>query len=210
MQQMIDKTKLRSTDWQGKTAFYVSDIEDSYGEGVINKLPRESRFAAFVNHDGAIRQRRLVFEEAVDQFNKQEAIPVQPLQGEQVQMYLKPVIDAKLVREHLASPQELQKVKLKEEITKLINDTANARIKAKGLTPQQVAASDREDHREAYKTLYAQFDRILRIELGKQGRTLEDIGLGRAKNQTGKPYIDRIGDAGHLENLAIVAREIYG
>jgi hypothetical protein len=121
-----------------------------------------------------------------------------------------PKLTVDAVRSHITSPEETLKRNLKDEINKLVHKEAMRQIEMKGLTPEQVQASDREDHRNTYKALYAQFDRIMRIELGKQGYTLEEIGLGKAKNYSGKSYIDRIIDAGYLENLHVVAQALFG
>ena len=123
--------------------------------------------------------------------------------------YVKPVFTAEGVRQKLGSPAEVLKRALKEQVKGLVERYAAGEIERKGITPEQVKASDRLEHRNAYKALYSEFDRQMRIELGSQGISLEEIGLGIARNTTGKSYIDRIAAAGHLENLQIVARELF-
>jgi hypothetical protein len=124
--------------------------------------------------------------------------------------YVKPVFTTEGVRQKLGSPAQVLKRALKEQIKSLVENYAEGEIARRGLTPEQVKASDRLEHRNAYKALYSEFDRQMRIELGNQGISLEEIGLGIAKNTTGKSYIERISAAGHLENLQIVARELFG
>jgi len=120
-----------------------------------------------------------------------------------------PKFNLEEVRNHISSPEETAKRNLKSEINKLVHKEAMRQMNAKQITPQQEEENDRYEHRTAYKALYAQFDRIMRIELGKQGYTLEECGLGKAKNYSGTTYIDRITNAGYLENLHIVAQAMF-
>lgn len=62
-------------------------------------------------------------------------------------------------------------------------------------------------YREAFRTLYFEFDRIVAVRLHKVGKTLRDIGLGYA-NKNGQNYIERIAEAGLLHELLAVAKSM--
>jgi hypothetical protein len=98
-------------------------------------------------------------------------------------------------------------------IQKRINDLcfrqARETIKTRGLTSAEALRNDREVYREPYLIMYTAFDRYMRAELVKFNMTLEDIGLGYAKNVANRSYIDRIAEVGQLNNLLVVAEALF-
>ena len=98
---------------------------------------------------------------------------------------------------------------VKERIKDLCYKEARKNIKAQNLSEREAMTDDRKIYREPYLIMYNTFDRYMRTELLKFNMTLEDIGLGYAKNVANKPYIDRITEAGQLNNLLVVAEALF-
>lgn len=98
---------------------------------------------------------------------------------------------------------------MKDRIKKLCMDEGKRSVAAKRKAGLPIDTDTRIDYREPYLIMYSSFDRYMRIELNKLNTTLEDIGLGRARNAANKPYIDRIAEAGQLNNLLVVAETLF-
>jgi hypothetical protein len=97
---------------------------------------------------------------------------------------------------------------MKDRIKQLCQNEGKRTVAAKKKAGETVDA-ERMEYREPYLVMYSAFDRYMRIELNKLNMTLEDIGLGRARNEGKKPYIDRIAEAGQLHNLLVVAEALF-
>jgi hypothetical protein len=207
MKVLIDTTKTRSTVINGEVAYFIDNPVEFTGE--TNENPGNNK--EYYNQH---RERYLQKYKADYRHNEKKLAQAKKYREECIArnggVFAKPVFTATGVKEKLGSPEQVMQRALRGQIKGIIERYARAEIERKGLTPEEVEASGRLEHRNAYKALYSEFDRQMRIELGIQGLTLEDLGLGVSKNTTGKPYLDRIATAGYLENLQLVARELFG
>jgi hypothetical protein len=241
----IDTNKLRSTYVKGKKAYFVSDIEDQFGERPVTKLTKNKAiFKARVKDEGNSQNRRLVFykdlqnlsleqkEKRAEYYkkNKEKAIAHKSKQRLNMfsrikQYYQKNKSTVKGTAENSIIPGvadisldkirktsiSLEKERInmtKDRIKKLCLDEGRRTIAAKKKAGLKIDAN-RMEYREPYLIMYSAFDRYMRIELNKLNMTLEDIGLGRARNEGNKPYIDRIAEAGQLHNLLVVAEALF-
>jgi AICAR transformylase/IMP cyclohydrolase PurH len=227
----INTDKLRSTYIKGKKAYFVSDIEQHFGERPVTKLVKnKSIFTERVKYGNNSQKRRLVFHKDLQNL---------PLETKGQQQNKKPMFNRikefyNKKKENICNKPEAKKVNfvaqdislaeirktsisleternnmIKDRIKTLCNNEARKVIYNKKKAGVAIDAESRIDYREPYLVMYATFDRYMRAELAKFNTTLEDIGLGRAKNKANKPYIDRIAAAGQLHNLLVVAEALF-
>lgn len=224
----IDTNKLRSTYVKGKKAYFVSDIAEQFGERPVTRLVKNKAiFKARVKDEGNSQNRRLVFHKdlqnlAVENIEKKaeklsmfKRIKKYYQQNKEVIKGAKkesaPVlVDISLdkIRQTSISLEKERINMMKDRIKKLTQDEGRRSVAAKKKAGLKIDAN-RMEYREPYLVMYSAFDRYMRIELNKLNMTLEDIGLGRAKNLSNKPYIDRIAEAGQLHNLLVVAEALF-
>lgn len=227
----INTNKLRSTYIKGQKAYFVSDIEKHFGERPVTKLVKtKSIFNERVKHGNNSQTRRLVFhkdlqnisfEEAgkentqkVSMFNKikkycQGNKESKKCCENEIKGFAPVEISLDKIRKTSISLEKERLNMTKDRIKKLCNDEGIRNVKAKRKAGIKVDTVSRIDFREPYLLMYSAFDRYMRIELKKFNMTLEDIGLGRARNEGKKPYIDRIAEAGQLHNLLVVAEALF-
>ena len=231
----IDTNKLRSTYINGKKAYFVSDIAEHFGNKPVKKLIKNKAiFTERVKHNNNSQTRRLVLHKDLESF---DAVPenresvftkfkkltasftgkkeqtqeflnnYQPVQeGEKVEM---PDISLEAIRDKQLDLGQARNEMIQKRINDLCYREARKTIRAKRLTEKESLKNDRQVYREPYLILYNTFDRYMRAELVKFNMTLEDVGLGYAKNTRNRTYIDRIAEAGQLDNLLVVAEALF-
>jgi hypothetical protein len=225
----IDTNKLRSTYVKGKKAYFVSDIAAQFGERPVTRLTKNKTiFKARVKDEGNSQNRRLVFHKDLQNLSLENVEKGQQKLSmfKRIKKYYqqnKEIIKGAVQTSNAPKAVEisLDKIRktsislekerinmMKDRIKKLCQEEGKRTIIAKkkaGLTIDD----NRMEYREPYLLMYSAFDRYMRIELNKLNMTLEDIGLGRARNEGKKPYIDRIAEAGQLHNLLVVAEALF-
>lgn len=216
----IDTNKIRNTYVAGKKAYFVSDIENQFGTTSVKKLVQNKTvFTERVKHNNNSQTRRLVFHkdfvrltETLDKPNAaqgevfQEYTPMPAVKGEKLEI---PEVSLAAIRDKQIDLQEEREAMIKNRIKDLCYREARKNIKEQKLTDKEAMRDDRKVYREPYLILYSTFDRYMRAELIKFRMTLEDVGLGYAKNVANKPYLDRITEAGQLNNLLVVAEALF-
>lgn len=206
----ISTDKLRSTYINGKKAYFVSDIASNFGERPVTKLVEyKAIFTERVKYNNNSQTRRLVFHRDLQRLGSELATQEAPKRAQAKRPEL-PVLTVADVRKLSLSIQEEKNKMLKEEIKSLCKRYSDQEIRQKGLSRKDVEDSGRWQYRESWRTLYSTFDRYMRAELKKVNATLEDIGLGHAKKDGEKTYLDSIADAGQLESLHVIAQALFG
>jgi hypothetical protein len=120
-----------------------------------------------------------------------------------------PEISLAAIKDKQLDLEQVRNSMIQKRINDLCFRQARETIKTRGLTKDQALGNDREVYREPYLIMYTAFDRYMRAELVKFNMTLEDIGLGYAKNVNNRSYIDRIAEVGQLNNLLVVAEALF-
>jgi hypothetical protein len=211
----LDTNKLRSTYIKGKKAYFVSDIVENFGESPVTKLTKNKAiFTSRVKWNNNSQTRRLVLHK--DLVNTNVSTP--EVKAPKAEIIRKPVTTVAEIRKMIGSAEEEKNRMLKARINKLCRSYSNRQIASKGVTKKDISENERWDYREAYLTMYSAFDRYMRAEINKRNvelRTpgahpsLEELGLGYAKNTDNTSYIDRIAACGQLETLFAVAQALF-
>ena len=225
----IDTNKLRSTYVKGKKAYFVSDIAGQFGERPVNRLVKNKAiFKARIKDKNNSQNRRLVFHKdlqnmamEITEKNKEKFSMFKRIKryyqqtketAKKAGTHQTPVmveISLDKLRKTSISLEKERINMMKDRIKKLCMDEGKRSVAAKRKAGLPIDTDTRIDYREPYLIMYSSFDRYMRIELNKLSTTLEDIGLGRARNAANKPYIDRIAEAGQLHNLLVVAEALF-
>lgn len=224
----INTNKLRSTYVKGKKAYFVSDIAEQFGERPVTRLVKNKAiFKARIKDEGNSQNRRLVFHKDLQNLSvenmekKSEKLSMFKRIKKYYQQNKEVIKGAKKEAAPVLVDISLDKIRqtsislekerinmMKDRIKKLCLDEGRRSVVTKKKAGLKIDAN-RMEYREPYLLVYSAFDRYMRIELNKLNMTLEDIGLGRAKNTANKPYIDRIAEAGQLHNLLVVAEALF-
>jgi len=228
----IDTNKLRSTYVKGKKAYFVSDIAGHFGERPVTRLAKNKAiFKARVKDKNNSQNRRLVFHKDLQNLAMENVEKCKETKKEKFSMFKRIKRYYQQTKEAANQPGKIQppvmveisldKIRktsislekerinmMKDRIKKLCLDEGRRSVAAKKKAGLKIDAN-RMEYREPYLLMYSAFDRYMRIELNKLNMTLEDIGLGRVKNTGNKPYIDRIAEAGQLNNLLVVAEALF-
>ena len=119
------------------------------------------------------------------------------------------VVKLKNLDKRVHDVEEVHDSLMKQEIQKLCNSYARELLVAKGIADTDNSADSRSTYREAYLTLYREFDRIVGDSLRRAGSSLSDIGCGYGSTNTEGAYVDAIKTAGLLTHLHTIAKSLF-
>lgn len=233
----IEGTSVRSVNVLKRKYYFISDLTKVYGRGFVSKLPSTPIILRI--KDGSVSQdRRLVnateFKQTIRQIAqpskvarntgpKSTKVTFKKTEAEQftfdfetkTSKTTKQPIGENLrnLQIDLSDVRDVDAVELsliKGQINALVNNYVHSKAVSEGWTDEQLEQNDREKYREVYTALYREFDRVLRKQLGAEGKNLEDYNLGTESRKHRQNYLDMVGKQGLLPQFLNVAKQMFG
>jgi hypothetical protein len=191
---------------------FVSDLIDNFGEGFFKQYGaglKTSRVAGKLRRlipGSAVGKLDLVPKKAAKKA-KEKPLKVRATIRISAKAKDKPLLGVlKNTDRHVRDFDAVNEQMLRSDFSKICARIAKDLIDARGLTKKAIDDSDRWVYREAHRTIYFEFDRIVGRKLKNAGRELKDYGLGYGSHKGN--YIDNIAKAGMLHELLAVARKM--